>query len=146
MTAAPDELHVAVSRIRKDRATRGESFRHQRGCLHDFGAEVQSVGTHKGVMISTARFQQGAIEFAKVHGIALVAITEGRFTFAARSRGPGTALSREEAHEMYGISTFVGYSYEAGDAPDSINRTVISTDYPEYVQTLLLGIPESPIQ
>src|SRR2546423_13099940 len=35
-------------------------------------SKVQSVGAHKGVMISTAPFQQGAIEFAKVHGIALV--------------------------------------------------------------------------
>lgn len=33
--------------------------------------KVQSIGAHKGLMISTAPYQKGAIKYAKAHGIAL---------------------------------------------------------------------------
>ena len=48
-------------------------------------SKVQSVGGHKGVMFSTAGFQREAIEFAKIHGIALVTVTEGRFVIEMKS-------------------------------------------------------------
>lgn len=41
--------------------------------------KILSVGAHKGVMVSTAPYQAGAVAFAKTHGIALVTVTEGRF-------------------------------------------------------------------
>ncbi len=34
--------------------------------------KVQSVSAHKGVLVSSAPFQRGAIEYADAHGIALV--------------------------------------------------------------------------
>ncbi len=46
---------------------------------------LRAVGGHKGMVFSTARFQRGAIEFAKAHGIALVRIADGRTSFATRS-------------------------------------------------------------
>jgi hypothetical protein len=104
-------------------------------------SKIQSVGAHKGVMFSTARFQRGAMEFAKVHGIALVSVTEGRLTFATRSRTPPPVLSREQAFELFGSPTFVGFCYGPGDTPDSTSVTIISTEHPDYIRRLLLAVP-----
>lgn len=38
--------------------------------------KVQSIGAHKGILISTSAFQKGAIQYAKEHGIALIQMTE----------------------------------------------------------------------
>ncbi|HXQ68885.1 MAG TPA: restriction endonuclease [Pyrinomonadaceae bacterium] len=46
---------------------------------------LRAVGAHKGMIFSTAKFQNGAIKYAKVHGIALVQITDGQAAFASRS-------------------------------------------------------------
>jgi restriction system protein len=38
---------------------------------------IRAVGAHKGMIFSTAKFQKGAIEFARAHNIALLQIVEG---------------------------------------------------------------------
>src|SRR5215218_5571353 len=81
--------------------------------------KVQSVGAHKGAIISTAPYQSGAVEFAKVHGIALATVTEGRFTFETRAASQAPIMSRKEALERYGLPTFVGHSYGPGTEPGS---------------------------
>lgn len=99
--------------------------------------KFQSVGAHKAVLVSTAPFQQGALEFAFVHGIALVTVTEGRFTYETRGALPPPVLSREQARER-GIPTFVGHVYSRGDRPGSVGVTVVSPEYPEYLAEHLL--------
>jgi Restriction endonuclease len=47
----------------------------KRELVHTLWVKVQSTGAHKGVLVSTASFQSGAITFAKVHGIALIQVT-----------------------------------------------------------------------
>jgi hypothetical protein len=60
------------------------------------GSKIRSVRAHAGVIVSTAQFQRGALEFAKSHGVALVQVTDGRFTFVQRSTSPDpTPPSRE---------------------------------------------------
>jgi restriction system protein len=49
-------------------------------------AKVQSVGAHKGIIFATAGFQSGAIEFAKSHGIALVAVADGRSSYLVKGK------------------------------------------------------------
>lgn len=105
-------------------------------------SKVQSTGAHKGVLFSTAPFQRGALEFAKVHGIALVHVTEGRFTFETKAQEPISPPSREEAIEHFGLPVFVGHSYGAGDSPGSTAVTLISTEYPDYVREALLGLAD----
>ncbi len=52
-----------------------------------------SVGAHKAVLVSTAPFQSGAIEFADVHGIALVHIGgELQFVLRRPSNAPAPAV------------------------------------------------------
>ena len=48
--------------------------------------KIQSLGAQKGILISTSNFQSGAIEYAKVHGIALIQLTEADVHFEVRGR------------------------------------------------------------
>ena len=50
---------------------------------------LQSIGAHKGMIFSTSGFQQGAIEFAAKHGIALVRLREGKFAYETKARDHG---------------------------------------------------------
>jgi len=100
--------------------------------------KLQSVGAHKAVLISTAPFQQGALDFALVHGIALVTVTEGRFTFEARTSAPPPTPSRALASGL-DLPSFVGYAYSRGDRSGSVRSTIVSTEYPKYLEELLLS-------
>ncbi|HBF0843071.1 restriction endonuclease [Clostridioides difficile] len=48
--------------------------------------KIQSLGAQKGILISTSNFQSGAIEYAKIHGIALIQLTDADINFATRVR------------------------------------------------------------
>jgi hypothetical protein len=101
-------------------------------------AKVESVGAHKGVVVSTAPFQRGALNYAIAHGIALVKVTEGRFTFETGGVAPPPAPSRLEAAKL-GVPTFVGYCYGSGDQPGSVAVTLV-TEEAESAARLLLGL------
>jgi hypothetical protein len=104
-------------------------------------AKLHSVGAQKAAMISTAPYQRGALEYAKTHGIALATVTEGRITFETKSAVDGArVLTRRQAKERFGVPDFVGHGYEPDDKPGSSLVTVLSTEYPENVAGVLLGV------
>jgi hypothetical protein len=115
----------------------GEAKHHTRPVEREdalvLNAKLQSLGAHKGVIFSTSGFQKGAIDFARVHGIALVMVTEGRFTYLMRSQDP-PAISREYAREV-GLPDFVGYRV-LGDASGSISSSLVSPDRPDVLADL----------
>lgn len=41
--------------------------------LHD---KLESIGAHKGILLTTSDFQSGAIQYAKAHGIALITVED----------------------------------------------------------------------
>ena len=90
--------------------------------------KMQSVGAHKGIMVSASPYQAGAVAFAKAHGIAIVTVTEGRFLFETRHASP----------EDSGFPALVAHYYGAGDvwllSPDD-------EEYPCDVARFLLGCP-----
>jgi len=47
--------------------------------------KLRATGSQKGMIFSTSGFQEGAVRFAKEHGIALVRVIEGRFTYFTKS-------------------------------------------------------------
>lgn len=49
--------------------------------------KLESIGAHKGILISTSDFQSGAIEYAKVHGIALIKAEDYHFEYLCHSSG-----------------------------------------------------------
>ncbi len=103
-------------------------------------AKLQSVGAHKAVMFSTAPYQRGALEYAKKHGIALVTVTEGRFTYETRSLDASPVLDRQTAMDRFGLPTFVAHAYRSGSSPRSTRVTLLSEARPSYVAEELLGV------
>lgn len=47
--------------------------------------KVRSAAAHKGVMMSTAPYQSGALAYARAHGLGLVLVTDGGLQWEARS-------------------------------------------------------------
>ncbi len=60
----------------------------ERSDLLELQQKKLSVGAHKAMVVSAAGFQEGAHEFARVHGIALVTIADGSMVYGARAAAP----------------------------------------------------------
>ncbi len=106
--------------------------------------KLRSVGAQKAVMISTAPYQSGALEYAKVHGIALVTVTEGRFTYETKAAYGVPPMTRQQARERLGLPDFVGHAYGPGEEEGSTRVTLISPEYPDCIAEVLLGIEAAP--
>ena len=78
-----------------------------------------------------------------MHRVALVTVTEGRFTYETRAATPIPPMSREDAALHLGIPTFVGIYCGPGDTTDSTIIAVVGEDDPERVEELLLAVPTS---
>lgn len=101
--------------------------------------KMHSVGAQKAVMISTAPYQSGALDYAKTHGIALATVTEGRFLYETKAITPSPAMSREEARERFGFPDFAAHGYGPGEEPGWTHVTLLSTEHPEHVAEFFLG-------
>ncbi|MCC7385957.1 MAG: restriction endonuclease [Deltaproteobacteria bacterium] len=68
-----------------------ECKRHRRRVQRDvvlaLKSKLDELSAHKGMLVSTAGFQSGAIDYAKEHGIALVEIASGRTAYLTKG-GP----------------------------------------------------------
>lgn len=51
-------------------------------------SKLESIGAHKGILLSTSGFQSGALEYAKKHGIALLQVYDYSFEHLSHSAGP----------------------------------------------------------
>jgi hypothetical protein len=119
-----------------------EAKRHRNSIKRELVASLHSkmlgTGAQKAVMFATAPYQSGAIQFAKVHGIALVEVTEGRFTYLTRGADPMPPMSRQEAADRFDLPTFVGFAVEAVD-DRTTGFSIVSTAYPDRLTRVLLG-------
>lgn len=48
--------------------------------------KIRSTGANKGMVFATSGFQSGAVKYAKEHGIALVRVIEGKYTYFTKSQ------------------------------------------------------------
>ena len=62
-----------------------EKRRTERQDVQILHTKIQSLGAQKGMIFSTAGFQEGAVQYAELHGIALVQIARGENTYFSRS-------------------------------------------------------------
>ena len=63
--------------------------------------KLQSTGSQKGMIFSTSRYQSGAIEFAKVHGVALVYVQWGKKrVFVTNERNGGGIRQTTEEEDV----------------------------------------------
>lgn len=76
-----------------------EAKRHVNAIKRDIvmliNGKVQSVGAQKGVVVSTAPFQSGALTYARKHGIALVHVSSAGPTYVVRQLVPAAATESE---------------------------------------------------
>lgn len=47
--------------------------------------KIRTTGAHKGIICATVGFQSGAIEYAKIHGIALARVIDGKLTYEVKA-------------------------------------------------------------
>lgn len=59
----------------------------KRDIVSSLHGKMASLGTHKGIILSTSGFQSGAIEYAKKHGIALIQVDDYNFNHISHSSG-----------------------------------------------------------
>jgi restriction system protein len=96
-------------------------------------SRLQSTGAHKGIIFATTGFQRGAIEYAQVHGIALVRFADGATSWMTRSAGPNLPPP-----PWANISEYVGWWTRLTDEGNE-QHTIVSTRNPQYFQEFLAG-------
>lgn len=74
--------------------------------LHD---KLRSLGAHKGVLLSTSGFQSGAIQYAKVHGIALIRVEDYRFEYLSHSSGKSNDVNDPFLYAEKHMPPFVAF-------------------------------------
>ena len=58
--------------------------------------KIQSLGAQKGILMSTAGFQSGAIQYAHEHGIALIQVFDTRENWYSHSGGPDEVIDEDD--------------------------------------------------
>ncbi|RKX23834.1 MAG: hypothetical protein DRP45_09555 [Candidatus Zixiibacteriota bacterium] len=95
--------------------------------------KIKSVGAHKGILCSTSDFQKGALEYARIHGIACMRIVDGRTTVMTRDDN-SKGVSQEYC-ELMGIPKVCGYIKEL--VGNSIQRSIVDKTHLEYIEKIL---------
>lgn len=97
-------------------------------------SKVVSAGAQKGMLFSIAGFQKGAIEYADVHGIALVQLASGSSTWFTKSAGPPTPPP-----PWVRIPEYVGWWCHGN------TMSVMSSEFSEYTLKALGLSPSEPL-
>ena len=89
-------------------------------------SRLRSLGAQKGILLSTAGFQSGAIEYAKAHGIALIQVFDTRVNWYSHSAGPD-AIEDENDPFVYSAKHMPVYQAHlittSGETPVSVYPT-----------------------
>lgn len=85
--------------------------------------KIQILGAQKGLLVSASGFQKGAIEYAKLHGIALVRILKGEMTYETKSLIRPKALP-----DWIDLPDFVFHWIQA-TSTNTIRVTDLDSDY-----------------
>jgi restriction system protein len=91
--------------------------------LHD---KLRSTGAQKGMLFSVSGFQDGAIEYADVHGIALVQLAHGSSSWFTRSIGQPTPTPT-----WANIPEYIGWWWHGN------SRSVMSSEVGKYTRAAL---------
>ncbi len=59
----------------------------KRGKVAELHRKLESIGAQKAILISTSKFQSGAVEYANAHGIALIYVENYNFEYISHSSG-----------------------------------------------------------
>jgi len=99
-------------------------------------AKQVTLGAQKAMFFSTSGFQEGAVEYAIQHGIALVRLAHGETSYFARSANP-TPLPDS-------LPAYVGWLIAKHDrASDGVIHSLVDPRYPDALNRFLFGSPAS---
>lgn len=96
-------------------------------------AKMQSTGAQKGVVVAASGFQSGALEYARVHGIACVRLVDDAWTYLTRT------ISAQRMTPCP-TGTYAGYVITAGEEDYSF---AMLTGSPDNVREMLLDVRTS---
>ena len=87
-------------------------------------SRLVSVGAQKGVIISTSDFQRGAVEYGKIHGIALIKVEDYHFEYLSHSSGEAQNEDDPFLYAERRLPPYVAYDYTAcSDKPRKVYPT-----------------------
>lgn len=97
-------------------------------------AKIRDTGAHKGIVFSTSGFQSGALQYAKVHGIATVHVVDGSALYETKglfdrpmSPPPWVTVFKYAGYSLTYISEGSYSSHlVSDDYSDAINEWLIS--------------------
>jgi len=92
---------------------------------------VRATGAHKGMLFATTTFQRGAIQYASVHGIALIRITEGKTFYETKAFGISPEPPPWANIPLY-VGDFTSLSNEG-----NIQHTLVSVRHPDALDDFL---------
>lgn len=89
-------------------------------------SKLQSVGAQKAILFSVSGFQDGVLEYARVHGIALAQFSSGSTSWFTRSIGPPSPLP-----PLAGIPQYVAWWHHSNSI------SLLSEEQSKYTRQLL---------
>ncbi|HEY9826779.1 MAG TPA: restriction endonuclease [Stenomitos sp.] len=95
-------------------------------------SKLQSVGAQKAILFSVSGFQEGAIDYAKVHGIALAQFCSGSTSWFTKSIPPSPPPA------WAGIPQYVAWWHRGN------NISLLSEEDSDYTRQLLGLEPDTP--
>jgi restriction system protein len=96
-------------------------------------AKLVTLGAQKAMLFSTSEFQEGAVEYAIQHGIALVRLAYGETSYFARSANPTPLPDSLPAYVGWliakhdGASNGVSYNLVEPRHPDALNKFLLES-------------------
>ena len=99
-------------------------------------AKLVSLSAQKGMLFATTPFQDGAVEYANQHGIALVQLASGETLYFTKS-GNRTPLPDS-------LPSYVGWLVAQHDeATDGVSHQLVAPQYPDALNKFLFESPAS---
>ena len=87
---------------------------------------LQSTGAQKGMLFSTGGFQSGAIQYAQMHGIALVHVTNSGMEYMAKARNLPPHVPTGPVPRFTLCSDEESKPFDAGESPASLKSYVFA--------------------
>jgi len=99
-------------------------------------AKLVSLSAQKGMLFATTPFQDGAVEYANQHGIALVQLASGETLYFTKS-GNSTPLPDSPP-------SYVGWLIAKHDrASDGVSHSLVASGHPDALNKFLFDSPAS---
>ena len=99
------DVYITHTSVGADMKILAECKQHKKSVGRDkvevLESRLRSLGAQKGILLSTAGFQSGAIQFAEKHGIALIQVFDTHEKWYSHSGGPDE-ITEEDDPVVYG--------------------------------------------